>query len=165
MRRSFTLGLTGLTLLAGCAAGIVDPTSGLPGTDTPSGPSDTTDAAVPTLEDSGGGAATPHLGTDASTPPATPKASEDAGASADAGGADTYAPEDAGHEKKDAGSSKETDSGSTSTTICKGYAPPDVTASCSACKSPPCQANGCYGGYWCEMSEDSCHEDPPSGCE
>jgi hypothetical protein len=163
MRKSFTFGLMGLTLLAGCAAGTVEPTNSLPGTETPSGPSDTTDASVPALQDSGGGSVTPpHLGSDASTttpPPVTPKASDDSGSgsSHDAGGYDSYTPE------KDSGSSKETDSGGTEA-ICKGYAPPEITAGCTGCKTPPCQANGCYGGYWCEMSKDSCSKDPPSGC-
>jgi hypothetical protein len=62
------------------------------------------------------------------------------------------------------GSSSSYDAGSGGGATCKGYAPPTVSASCTACKTSPCQANGCYGGYWCELATDGCKKDPPSGC-
>ncbi len=42
---------------------------------------------------------------------------------------------------------------------------PDVTAKCYACRvaDQPCQANGCFGGWWCNTSSDHCQA-PPSSC-
>ena len=42
---------------------------------------------------------------------------------------------------------------------------PDVTANCYACRvaDEPCQANGCYGGWWCNTSSNHC-QSPPSAC-
>ncbi len=48
--------------------------------------------------------------------------------------------------------------------LCKGYAPPELPADCEACWGKGCQANGCYGGYWCDTKTAGCHEYPPSGC-
>jgi hypothetical protein len=48
--------------------------------------------------------------------------------------------------------------------LCEGYAPPDVFAGCEACFDEACQANGCFGGYWCNTETDRCHEFPPFGC-
>ena len=150
MRRSFTLGLTSLALLAGCAVGTIGPTETLPGTDTPPVTSGAGDAGAPTVEDSGGGGVTPHLGSDASTspPPVPPRLPK-----TPAPPPTTRVTMTALRRRRTRGSSTETDSGGTEA-VCKGYAPPDVTAACTACKTPPCQANGCYGGYWCEMSEE-----------
>jgi cardiolipin synthase len=44
------------------------------------------------------------------------------------------------------------DSGST----CEGYASPTTSASCTGCSGSDCQANGCYGGYWCNESTRAC---------
>jgi cardiolipin synthase A/B len=44
------------------------------------------------------------------------------------------------------------DSGST----CPGYASPTTAASCTGCSGSDCQANGCYGGYWCNESTSAC---------
>jgi hypothetical protein len=52
---------------------------------------------------------------------------------------------------------------------CPGYAAPDATAKCNACKagSAGCpstlQANGCYGGYYCELSHLDCKK-PSDAC-
>jgi hypothetical protein len=47
---------------------------------------------------------------------------------------------------------------------CNGYDGPDVTSKCDACGTThTCQANGCYGGYWCEYATKKCYE-KPSGC-
>jgi hypothetical protein len=48
---------------------------------------------------------------------------------------------------------------------CSGYAAPNTPASCSSCSSSSssCQPNGCYGGWYCDLSTKSCHE-APSGC-
>lgn len=42
---------------------------------------------------------------------------------------------------------------------------PAVAAGCRACSksSPSCQANGCYGGYWCDTVTADC-ERPPRAC-
>lgn len=52
-----------------------------------------------------------------------------------------------------------------STTTCPGYALPDETAPCKACTpgSGNCQDNGCYGGYYCDLSGPKCRP-KPSGC-
>jgi hypothetical protein len=42
--------------------------------------------------------------------------------------------------------------------LCPGYASPDTSAKCVACKpsSHDCQPNGCYNGYYCELSRLDC---------
>jgi hypothetical protein len=48
---------------------------------------------------------------------------------------------------------------------CAGYAAPNTSASCHSCSSSSssCQPNGCYGGWYCDLSTKSCHE-APAGC-
>lgn len=48
---------------------------------------------------------------------------------------------------------------------CPGYALPDETATCHACQtsSTTCQRNGCFNGYYCELSAQKCRA-KPSGC-
>ena len=48
---------------------------------------------------------------------------------------------------------------------CPGYALPDESAGCKACQqsSPTCQPNGCYNGYYCEVSVNKCRP-KPGGC-
>lgn len=58
---------------------------------------------------------------------------------------------DAGHDAGDAG------------TECVGLAGPTTKAACHACGDRPCQANGCFGGYICELKSETCHPLPP-GC-
>ncbi len=44
---------------------------------------------------------------------------------------------------------------------------PDVSACCTACTKAgkPCQANGCYNGYWCKTTTCGCESPPsPSTC-
>ncbi len=40
---------------------------------------------------------------------------------------------------------------------------PNVEAGCKAC-SYSCQANGCYGGYWCNTKYNDCDK-PPTNCD
>src|SRR5438270_707424 len=47
---------------------------------------------------------------------------------------------------------------------CGSLVAPDSTAQCSACSGSSCQANGCYGGYWCDGATNKCHA-PPSSCD
>ena len=48
---------------------------------------------------------------------------------------------------------------------CADYAPPDATASCSGCGgSASCQANGCFGGYYCVTTTGKCKAAPPAQC-
>jgi hypothetical protein len=49
---------------------------------------------------------------------------------------------------------------------CTGYDPPGAPAPCNACTAgaPNCQANGCYGGFYCELSTNDCQRAPP-GCD
>lgn len=90
-------------------------------------------------------------------------ASADAGkksnATADAGDTDAETPAptdtDAGTVDDDAGPA-----------ACPGYALPNDTASCHACGSTStqtCQPNGCYGGYYCDLSTSKCGK-KPAGC-
>ena len=58
------------------------------------------------------------------------------------------------------------DSGSSGGGVdCSGYADPNTSAACHACTSskPSCQPNGCYGGYYCDLSATKCVA-PPNGC-
>jgi hypothetical protein len=80
---------------------------------------------------------------------------EDAAAGVDAGVDSGIGPVDAagaGH-----------DSGGTGI-VCGGYALPGTTASCSACSGSGCQANGCFGGYWCDTNTGHCAQ-PVAGCD
>ncbi len=40
---------------------------------------------------------------------------------------------------------------------------PDAAAGCTSCSGAACQANGCYGGWWCNTATNRC-QSPPSGC-
>lgn len=73
--------------------------------------------------------------------------------------ADTTA-NDAGGTTDDASSA-----GADAATACPGYALPTESAPCHACQqtSTTCQANGCYGGYYCNLSSQKC-QTKPSGC-
>jgi hypothetical protein len=46
---------------------------------------------------------------------------------------------------------------------CTGYADPDTTATCHACSGGNCQANGCFGGYFCKLDTQKCVA-KPDGC-
>jgi hypothetical protein len=48
---------------------------------------------------------------------------------------------------------------------CGTLVAPSVDGGCHACSasSSDCQANGCYGGYWCDTSSVDCHT-PPKTC-
>ncbi len=40
---------------------------------------------------------------------------------------------------------------------CATYAPPATTAPCTACSpGPTCQPNGCFNGYYCDVSLPDC---------
>ena len=43
---------------------------------------------------------------------------------------------------------------------CTGYVEPTANATCHSCGSRPCQHNGCYGGYYCELSLTKCVAKP-----
>jgi hypothetical protein len=50
---------------------------------------------------------------------------------------------------------------------CGSLVPPDTSACCTACQSAgkPCQANGCYNGYWCIQDSCQCRTAPsPEQC-
>jgi hypothetical protein len=48
---------------------------------------------------------------------------------------------------------------------CPGLADPSTTASCTSCTqyNQPCQANGCFGGWWCNVQTNKC-QSPPQSC-
>jgi hypothetical protein len=123
-----------LILATACAVGATDPGAG---TDTP--PPDDGDAgsAAPPSGALAGDAATPSPAADASHPTA-----------ADAAPTDAEAPKTA----PDAQSAQ-----------CNGYATPTKTALCTGCgTSHPCEANGCYNGYYCELAQLKCVPKPAS---
>jgi len=49
---------------------------------------------------------------------------------------------------------------------CPGFADPSTTASCASCTpqtKPDCQANGCYGGWYCNLQTTKCQAPPSCG--
>ena len=48
---------------------------------------------------------------------------------------------------------------------CGTFVGPAETATCTSCSSSSssCQANGCYGGWWCDTASNKC-QSSPSGC-
>ncbi len=57
-----------------------------------------------------------------------------------------------------------TDDAGTSMSQCGTFVGPSVQASCSSCTGgASCQANGCYGGWWCNAATSRC-QSPPSSC-
>ena len=163
MRGSFALCLAGVSLAAACAFGTEGPTDRHLGSDNGSG--------TPPADSSGspGTTAPPGSGSQGSGGSGGTYGGGSGGSSGGgyAEGGSTYF--EAGGSSYEGGSFYESGSSfeagtGTTTAACMGYAPPAMSASCTACKTPPCQANGCYGGYWCEMSTSKCHSSPPSGC-
>lgn len=47
---------------------------------------------------------------------------------------------------------------------CDGFAFPTTSAPCHACSGASCQANGCFGGYFCDLATLHCVP-PPPGCD
>lgn len=45
---------------------------------------------------------------------------------------------------------------------CAGFAAPTAPSGCQGCGTHTCQANGCYGGYWCNAATNKCHPKPAS---
>jgi len=52
-----------------------------------------------------------------------------------------------------------------SSSNCDGYADPSTPSTCNSCKSSSssCQPNGCYGGWYCDVTTSKCHA-APTGC-
>jgi hypothetical protein len=74
-------------------------------------------------------------------------------------GPDTVPPDEQA-KKKDAGSPPPAPPGGT----CGTLADPNTAAQCHSCGTThTCQANGCYGGWWCDTSTDRCQA-PPTNC-
>ena len=49
---------------------------------------------------------------------------------------------------------------------CPGFADPSTSAGCTSCTTqtrPDCQANGCYGGWYCNTQTNKCQA-PPTNC-
>jgi hypothetical protein len=55
------------------------------------------------------------------------------------------------------------DAGVTSDT-CGALVGPTKKAACQSCGAHPCQANGCYGGWWCNTGTNRCQA-PPTSCD
>lgn len=75
-----------------------------------------------------------------------------AGSTCDPVAGQCTAPEDAGAGMADAGA-------------CGVYDGPELASCCHSCTAGAanCQANGCYGGWWCDRDQCRCHA-PPTGC-
>lgn len=69
-------------------------------------------------------------------------------------GADTASPSDSG--------STGGDTGGGTVDHCGSLVGPAVTAGCTCAAGHTCQANGCYGGWWCDSATDKCHAPPSS---
>jgi hypothetical protein len=46
---------------------------------------------------------------------------------------------------------------------CVGFAEPNAAATCHACSGTSCQANGCFGGWYCNTTTFKCVA-KPDGC-
>jgi hypothetical protein len=106
----------------------------------------------------------PDSSCDGTSPP--PQNDDDAGTQppADDGGAKPP-PQDDASTPADGGTSTVHDGGSASdaASSCAGYADPTTTSTCQGCgMTHTCQANGCYGGYYCQVSNGTCHPKPAS---
>ena len=55
--------------------------------------------------------------------------------------------------------------GDGSVTQCGDLVAPVIEAGCRACSkdAADCQPNGCYGGYWCNVTATDCRQ-PPASC-
>ncbi|MFI5302311.1 MAG: metallophosphoesterase family protein [Polyangiales bacterium] len=63
----------------------------------------------------------------------------------------------------EAGSGGTGDAGSGGGT-CGTLVGPGTSASCASCGSHTCQANGCYGGWYCDTATSRCQSPPKGGC-
>lgn len=60
-----------------------------------------------------------------------------------------------------------TGTGTGNSEVCGSLDGPDLKACCSSCVpggAQPCQANGCYGGWWCNTQSCKCQAAPATGC-
>jgi hypothetical protein len=49
--------------------------------------------------------------------------------------------------------------------MCGTLVGPDISSCCHSCSGQTCQANGCYGGWWCNTDTCHCQQPPdPSSC-
>jgi hypothetical protein len=106
---------------------------------------------------------TPTRGAVEDDPDAPSASSSSASSLDDDAGEEDAAPSDAGARdaKSDAAGSRPP---SDAALACPGYALPHETGTCHACTtSPTCQPNGCFNGYYCELSSQKCRP-KPSGC-
>ena len=139
---STRLGSAMVTLIAGgalvaCAVGTTTDSGGDPTSQAPTDPAPPPEAALPAKVPAAGTAATP-----ASTTAPASAPSADSGASPP--------------------SSSSSSSGSPAA-ACTSAAP-TATAPCGACGTKPtCQANGCFNGYWCNLTTTKCTA-KPAGC-
>jgi hypothetical protein len=143
MRASALFGLIVLGMVS-CAVGVT-PTPPVPGDKAPPESEDPSLSGTSIVADSGHDSKAVPESNDAD---ALDEGASDAGKKASA--------KDAASSPSEAGASS-----------CPGYALPNEVADCIACDAGTsgCQANGCYGGYYCNVSL-SFHKcaPPPSGC-
>lgn len=66
-------------------------------------------------------------------------------------------------EPSDGGVTTPPPDGGTPGQTCGSLAGPSVPAKCNSCGSHTCQANGCYGGWYCNTTTNKC-QSPPSSC-
>ena len=121
--------------LVACAVGTTTDSGGDTTSQAPTDPAPPPETALPAKAPAPGTAATPASS-------AAPASSADSGASPP--------------------SSRNSSSGSPAA-ACTSAAP-TATAPCSACGTKPtCQANGCFNGYWCNLTTTKCTA-KPAGC-
>ena len=137
--------------MAGCAVGTMDDLSAVPEVDA---------GSPPAHPDAGKHDAyvAPPPATTTSTPPPPPPPMDDASTPPpDDASVPPPPPVDAAPPPVDAAPPPQ-DSGSPTT--CGTLVAPSVTAHCHSCDAGNCQANGCYGGYWCDTTTNYCHQKP-----
>ena len=140
-----------------CAAGDVSPDVG-PGPVTPQSDNGDSGGGGITLDDAATPVTNPAPGDDAGS--ALPPASDDAGSTPPSDDASPTTTVDSASPSPPPPSP--VDSGTAAS--CPGYAPPTTPAGCTCNPAiHPCTANGCYSGYYCELSALKCVT-KPAGC-
>jgi hypothetical protein len=144
-RAPFVISLSALALLA-CAVGTTDSTGGDITSQAPTDPTPPAHAGLPA-------AATPSGST------------ADAGHSgATASGSGGTQPPGSSGSSGSPGKGSSSSSSSSGGAACTGHASPTASSVCNGCGTKhTCQPNGCYNGYWCDLTTTKCVA-KPAGC-
>ena len=97
------------------------------------------------------GTGAPDTTSDTANLPSLPSPSNAAGpvSPADAAGLDA---ETTHHDASAADAAPKADAAPTPTNACPGYAAPSEPAACKCAAGKSCDANNCFGGYYCELA-------------